>query len=166
MGTWIANLWEHEGYTGRKLADGTITSQVFDYGPFVSHVAACDCGDAGSWYGSTEYPPTEAGEEAALEQLGSGRCGLALGEGLQRADWPVHRRHSVSCRCLIHKRSVPIRTQPYRRQEGPRGTTPSGAGRLTAQQSRRRSRLWSLTSADNRTDITTPISVESQTPHE
>lgn len=68
MGTTLDNLYDHEGYAARKLPDGTFTSRVLDPSEFTAHVAACDCGRNGEWHGSTEYPPTEAGEDAAIEE--------------------------------------------------------------------------------------------------
>lgn len=72
MGTTIADLYEHEGYAARKLPDGTLTSTWADTGEFVAFVPACACAGSDSrwdsWYGSTEYPPTDDGEEAALDE--------------------------------------------------------------------------------------------------
>lgn len=71
MGKFIDNMYEHEGYAARRLPDGTLTGQVLDYSEITGHVAACDCGGGWNdpqWYGSTEYPSTEEGEQAALEE--------------------------------------------------------------------------------------------------
>jgi hypothetical protein len=62
MGVIIEDLWDHEGYAARKLPDGTLTS-VWTR-KLTAHVAACGCG----WRGSGEHPPTEAGEELAVDQ--------------------------------------------------------------------------------------------------
>lgn len=72
MGTTIEDLYDHEGYAARKLPDGTLTSTwTADTNEFLAFVSACSCGGPGhwsEWYGSTEYPPTDEGEEAAIEE--------------------------------------------------------------------------------------------------
>jgi hypothetical protein len=74
MGRIIDDLYDHEGYAARKLPDGTLTGTwTSDTADFVAFVPACSCAGPGSapwseWYGSTEYPPNEAGEDAALAE--------------------------------------------------------------------------------------------------
>jgi hypothetical protein len=62
MGVVIEDLWDHEGYAARKLPDGALTS-VWTH-QLTAHVAACGCG----WRGAGKHPPTEAGEELAVDQ--------------------------------------------------------------------------------------------------
>jgi hypothetical protein len=65
MGTFIEDLWDHEGYAARRLPNGTLTGTwTTATDAFTAYVPACGCG----WYGDRTYPPTEAGEELALEQ--------------------------------------------------------------------------------------------------
>jgi hypothetical protein len=65
MGVVIEDLWDHEGYAARRLPDGTLTgtwthaTRAFD-----GYVAACGCG----WRGEVDYPPSETGEEFAIDQ--------------------------------------------------------------------------------------------------
>jgi hypothetical protein len=74
MGTMIENLYDHEGYAARKLPDGTLTARwTTDTAEFTAYVAACECArndgwDHDDWYGTTEHPPTEEGEDAALAE--------------------------------------------------------------------------------------------------
>ncbi len=76
MGTTLDDLYEHEGYAARKLPDGTLTGTwSAATKEFLAFVPACSCSRRGgslddyeNWYGSTEYPPTEAGEEAAIDE--------------------------------------------------------------------------------------------------
>lgn len=52
----------HEGYAAQVLADGTESPHhVRD---FREYRAGCDCG----WRGTTVHPPTDAGEDAALDE--------------------------------------------------------------------------------------------------
>ncbi len=65
MGVICQDLYDHEGVALRRLPDGTLTSTwsaTTHRG--TSLVAGCACG----WHGEIHYPPTEAGEELALEQ--------------------------------------------------------------------------------------------------
>jgi hypothetical protein len=68
MGTTIDGLIDHEGYAAQKLPDGTLTGTWTE--DFTAYVAACSCSGPGQseWHGSTEYPPTDEGEEAALAE--------------------------------------------------------------------------------------------------
>jgi hypothetical protein len=68
MGVVIEDLWDHEGYAARRLPDGTLTStwaREFD-----AYVGACGCG----WRANRNYPPTEAGEQAALDHWHQGHA--------------------------------------------------------------------------------------------
>jgi hypothetical protein len=57
-------LYDHEGYAARKLEDGTLTGTwTAATAAFTAYVAACECG----WTADAEHPPTEAGEDAALD---------------------------------------------------------------------------------------------------
>jgi hypothetical protein len=57
-------LYDHEGYAARKLGDGTLTGTwTAATAAFTAYVASCDCG----WTATTEHPPTQAGEDAALD---------------------------------------------------------------------------------------------------
>ena len=62
MGVIIEDLWDHEGYAARRLLDGTLTGTVIR--EFTAIVPACGCG----WQGDRTYPPTEDGEELALDE--------------------------------------------------------------------------------------------------
>jgi hypothetical protein len=65
MGVVIEGLWDHEGYAARRLPDGTLTGTwTAATREFTAFVAACGCG----WRGDLEHPPTEAGEELAVDQ--------------------------------------------------------------------------------------------------
>ena len=64
MGAIREGLYEHEGYAARKLPDGTLTGTwTAATAAFVAYVAACECG----WTAEVEHPPSEAGEDAALD---------------------------------------------------------------------------------------------------
>ncbi len=64
MGTIIEDLYDHEGYGARRLADGTLTGVwSTETARFEAYVASCACG----WHGG-EHPPTEAGYEAAVDE--------------------------------------------------------------------------------------------------
>jgi hypothetical protein len=64
MGVVIEGLWDHEGYAARRLPDGTLTGiWTWATRAFTGFVPACGCG----WHAQREYPPTEAGEQAALD---------------------------------------------------------------------------------------------------
>jgi hypothetical protein len=64
VGTFLCGLEDHEGYAARKLPDGTLTGTwTAATAAFSAYVAACDCG----WTADAEHPPTEAGEDAALD---------------------------------------------------------------------------------------------------
>jgi hypothetical protein len=72
MGRYLGRLGGHEGFGAWKLADGSVTGpgsvEVTD---FVAYVAACSCsGPDGvvTWLGPSEYPPTDAGERAAVDE--------------------------------------------------------------------------------------------------
>jgi hypothetical protein len=63
MGIVREGLDDHEGYTARKLEDGTLTGTwTAATAAFTAYVASCTCG----WTATTEHLPTEAGEDAAL----------------------------------------------------------------------------------------------------
>jgi hypothetical protein len=66
MGTFLDDLDDHEGYADRRLPDGQLAGGVWTYATraFTAYVAACGCG----WQASGEHPPTEDGEEAAVDQ--------------------------------------------------------------------------------------------------
>jgi hypothetical protein len=65
MGSFIEDLWDHEGYGARRLPDGSLTGTwTAATAVFSAHVAACSCG----WHGEREHPPTDDGEQAAIEQ--------------------------------------------------------------------------------------------------
>ena len=64
MGVIREGLYDHEGYAARKLPDGTLTGTWTQAtAAFTAYVAACECG----WTATAEHPPTEAGEDAALD---------------------------------------------------------------------------------------------------
>jgi len=62
MGRYLDDLPGHEGWAGRRLADGTLTSQFLVEGEFLGHRPCCSCG----WIGAEEFPPTDQGEQDAL----------------------------------------------------------------------------------------------------
>jgi hypothetical protein len=66
MGTFIDDLDDHEGYADRRLPNGQLAGGVWTYATrqFAAYVAACGCG----WQATGEHPPTEDGEEAAVDQ--------------------------------------------------------------------------------------------------
>jgi hypothetical protein len=68
----LENLYDHEGYAARKLPDGTLTGTwTAATAEFAAYVPACSCGGPGDWsdwYGSTEYPPNDEGEAAAIDE--------------------------------------------------------------------------------------------------
>jgi hypothetical protein len=66
MGTFLEDLDDHEGYADRRLPDGRLAGGVWTAATreFTAHVAACGCG----WQATGEHPPTEEGEEAAVDQ--------------------------------------------------------------------------------------------------
>jgi hypothetical protein len=66
MGTFLEDLDDHEGYADRRLPNGQLAGGVWTYATrhFTAYVAVCGCG----WQASGEHPPTEDGEEAAVEQ--------------------------------------------------------------------------------------------------
>ena len=66
MGTILDDLDDHEGYADRRLADGRLAGGVWTYATreFTAYVAACGCG----WHVTRDHPPTEEGEEAAVDQ--------------------------------------------------------------------------------------------------
>lgn len=69
MGRFLGRLGGHEGYAVCKLADGSIVRS--HPGAFAAYVAACSCPgqpDGALWTGPGEYPPTEAGERAAVDE--------------------------------------------------------------------------------------------------
>jgi hypothetical protein len=73
MGTLLDGLYDHEGYAARRLPDGTLTgSWTAATAEFTAYVAACSCavGDCSyrDWYGTTEHPATDAGEQAAVDE--------------------------------------------------------------------------------------------------
>jgi hypothetical protein len=66
MGTFLDDLDDHEGYADRRLPNGQLAGGVWTYATrhFTAYVAVCGCG----WQASGEHPPTEDGEEAAVDQ--------------------------------------------------------------------------------------------------
>ena len=66
MGTFLDDLDDHEGYADRRLPDGQLAGGVWTYATreFTAYVAVCGCG----WQATGEHPPTEEGEEAAVDQ--------------------------------------------------------------------------------------------------
>jgi hypothetical protein len=66
MGTFVEDLDDHEGYADRRLPDGQLAGGVWTYvtREFTAYVAVCGCG----WQATGEHPPTDAGEEAAVDQ--------------------------------------------------------------------------------------------------
>ena len=64
MGVILDDLWDHEGYGARRLADGTHTGMwSLASASFEAYVASCGCG----WEGGA-HPPTEDGYESALHE--------------------------------------------------------------------------------------------------
>ena len=66
MGTFLDDLDDHEGYADRRLSNGRLAGGVWTYPTreFTAYVAACGCG----WQATGAHPPTEDGEEAAVDQ--------------------------------------------------------------------------------------------------
>jgi hypothetical protein len=66
MGTFLEDLDDHEGYADRRLPNGQLAGGVWTYATreFTAYVAVCGCG----WQASGEHPPTEDGEDAAIDQ--------------------------------------------------------------------------------------------------
>jgi hypothetical protein len=66
MGTFLDDLDDHEGYADRRLPNGRLAGGVWTSATreFTAYVAACGCG----WQATGEHPPTEDGEEAAVDQ--------------------------------------------------------------------------------------------------
>jgi hypothetical protein len=66
MGLILDDLDDHEGYADRRLADGRLAGGVWTHATreFTAYVAACGCG----WHGTRQYPPTEDGEELAVQE--------------------------------------------------------------------------------------------------
>jgi hypothetical protein len=66
MGTFLDDLDDHEGYPDRRLPDGRLADGVWTYATreFTAYVAVCGCG----WQAAGEHPPTEDGEQAAVDQ--------------------------------------------------------------------------------------------------
>ena len=66
MGTFLDDLEDHEGYADRRLPNGQLAGGVWTYATreFTAYVAVCGCG----WQATGEHPPTEEGEEAAVDQ--------------------------------------------------------------------------------------------------
>jgi hypothetical protein len=65
MGLILGDLYDHEGYAARRLPDGTLTGTwTYETREFTAFVAVCGCG----WHATREHPPTEDGEELALQQ--------------------------------------------------------------------------------------------------
>jgi hypothetical protein len=62
MGTFLDDLDDHEGYADRRLPDGQLGGGVWTYA--TREFTACGCG----WQATGEHPPTEEGEEAAVDQ--------------------------------------------------------------------------------------------------
>jgi hypothetical protein len=66
MGTFLDDLDDHEGYADRRLPGGQLAGGVWTYATreFTAYVAVCGCGSQSA----AEHPPTEDGEEAAVDQ--------------------------------------------------------------------------------------------------
>jgi hypothetical protein len=66
MGLLLDDLYDHEGYADRRLPDGRLAGGVWTAATreFTAYVAACGCG----WHATADHPPTEAGEELAVDQ--------------------------------------------------------------------------------------------------
>ncbi len=68
MGVIRDDLDDHEGFAMRRLPDHTLTTT---WSPatraFTGYVAGCECG----WHGQGEHPPTEAGEDQAIQEWSS-----------------------------------------------------------------------------------------------
>jgi hypothetical protein len=66
MGLILDDLYDHEGYADRRLPDGRLAGGVWTYQTreFTAYVAACGCG----WHATRDHPPTDQGEEAAVDQ--------------------------------------------------------------------------------------------------
>jgi hypothetical protein len=66
MGLLLDDLYDHEGYADRRLPDGRLAGGVWTHATreFTAYVAACGCG----WHATRDWPPTEEGEEAAVDQ--------------------------------------------------------------------------------------------------
>jgi hypothetical protein len=82
MGLILEDLFDHEGYADRRLADGRLAGGVWsrDTLEFTAYVAACGCG----WHGSLHYSPTEAGEELAVDQWRWAHAGPLLQQQAER----------------------------------------------------------------------------------
>lgn len=64
MGVVLDDLYDHERYVARRLADGTLTRTWSSASAAFEHyVACCRCG----WHGGGD-PPTEEGYEAAFHE--------------------------------------------------------------------------------------------------
>jgi hypothetical protein len=76
MGTFLDDLDDHEGYADRRLPNGQLAGGVWTHPTreFIAYVAVCSCG----WQASSEHPPTEEGEEAAIDQWRSEHATLEL----------------------------------------------------------------------------------------
>jgi hypothetical protein len=66
MGLILGDLYDHEGYADRRLVDGRLAGGVWTSATreFTAYVAACGCG----WHATRDWPPTEDGEELAVQQ--------------------------------------------------------------------------------------------------
>jgi hypothetical protein len=66
MGLILEDLYDHEGYADRRLPDGQLAAGVWTYATreFTGYVAACGCG----WRATRDHPPTDEGEELAVDQ--------------------------------------------------------------------------------------------------
>jgi hypothetical protein len=66
MGLILDDLYDHEGYADRRLPDGHLARGVWTHATreFTGYVAACGCG----WHANRDHPPTEDGEELAVDQ--------------------------------------------------------------------------------------------------
>ena len=66
MGLILDDLYDHEGFADRRLADGRLAGGVWsrDTRDWTGYVAACGCG----WHANRDWSPTEDGEEAAVDQ--------------------------------------------------------------------------------------------------
>jgi hypothetical protein len=65
MGLILDDLYDHEGFADRRLADGRLAGGVWSHDTldWTGYVAACGCG----WRSPHQHPPTDQGWEAALK---------------------------------------------------------------------------------------------------
>src|SRR5512132_1483003 len=117
MGVVIEDLWDHEGCAARRLPDGTLTSTSIR--DFDAYVGACGCG----WRANLNYPPTEAGEQAALDHW-------HLGHATPLLERPTQQRRAELAQALRALGGIADFRQPSQPAPDRPGRRPgSGAGR-------------------------------------